>query len=65
MRCEHHKDCPLFQKFTMSSVMRIWQIHYCNSSYENCERFKMTERGEVVPPAMLPNGEVLNIPGES
>lgn len=55
--CPHNADCPLFERFELSSVLRIWQIYYCKKNYTDCIRYQMNCRGEAVPPTMLPNGE--------
>lgn len=57
MTCPHAKDCPLFERFELSSVLRIWQLYYCEKKFEDCIRYQMNCRGEVVDPTLLPNGE--------
>ena len=59
MNCPHAADCPLFERFKMSSVLRIWQIYYCEAKYEECVRYQKNCSGETVAPTLLPNGEDL------
>ncbi len=56
-RCVHAADCPLFERFKLSSVLRIWQIYYCEERFDECVRYQMDCRGEPVPPTLLPNGK--------
>ena len=63
MRCPHAGDCPLFSQFELSSALKIWQIYYCDKKFEDCVRYEMNCRGEVVPPTLLPNGEKLDETG--
>lgn len=59
MACEYSVDCPLYEKFSLSSTLKVWKINYCESNFETCERFKRTSRGKVVPATLLPNGKDL------
>ena len=59
MDCPHATDCPLFERFRMSSSLRIWQIYFCEGKYEGCERYKLNCKGAPVAPNLLPNGEFL------
>ena len=59
MDCPHARRCPLFEQFALSSVLKIWQINYCQDGYEKCVRYQMNVKGRFVRPTILPNGEDL------
>ena len=60
--CEHMTDCAMYQLFTLSGTLAVWQTRYCQDKFENCERYKKTQRGEVVPNNLMPNGRLLKKP---
>ena len=45
--------------FTLSSNLAIWQDRYCQGAFATCTRFQASARGELVSPALLPNGTLL------
>lgn len=55
-RCSHANDCPLFEKFMLSSALRIWQIFYCEKRFEQCARYTKMRDGQPVRPTLLPDG---------
>ncbi len=63
MKCPSTNGCPLFPLFRLKSSLGVWQIHYCENAFETCERYRLSKSGVRVPPNMLPNGRVLDIPG--
>ena len=42
---------PVFQN---KHVLRIYQIQYCESRFEDCERYKLASAGTMPPPEVLP-----------
>ena len=48
---------PIFQN---KHVLRIYQIQYCESQFENCERYKQASKGTMPEPELLPDGKVLS-----
>jgi hypothetical protein len=61
MACSHANTCPLFPLFSLKASLSVWQLHYCNGQFENCERLKRAKAGERVPPNLLPNGKSLDL----
>jgi hypothetical protein len=61
--CPHATSCELYGKFSLKSVLKIWQVRYCETEdrYQTCERYKLSRAGQSVPPNLLPNGERLVI----
>ena len=61
MACPKTERCPLYPEFKLGSSLRIWQTHFCNTDaeYERCQRYIMSESGQMPNPRMLPNGEML------
>ena len=59
MACSHIPTCPLFKHFQSNATLRSWKLMYCDSDKRsrNCERYKRSDAGELVPPNMLPNGK--------
>jgi hypothetical protein len=47
---------PIFQN---QHVLRIYQIQYCESQFENCERYKLASKGTMPRPELLPDGKLL------
>lgn len=61
MSCPKVHACPLFPLFALKAPLRVWQEHYCERSWERCERYRAGERGEVPPANLLPNGTRLAV----
>jgi len=61
MACAHIPTCPLFSLFTMKSSLSVWQQHYCNDKFDECNRYQLSHAGERVPPNLLPNGRSLEV----
>lgn len=60
MSCSHAATCPLFPLFTLKASLSVWQTHYCDGQFENCERLRLAKSGQRVPPNLLPNGRSLD-----
>lgn len=58
-RCPHAAACELYPIFTLQASLRTWQIRYCENTYTECERYRLTERGGSPPPELLPSGHLL------
>ncbi len=50
----------MYALFSIKESLRVWQIHYCNGRFENCERLRRARAGEGVPRDLLPNGKRLD-----
>jgi hypothetical protein len=61
--CTHQNDCALFDRFAMSSSLKIWRLLYCDTDgkYVKCARFEAARQGLSIPANLLPNGETLKI----
>lgn len=59
--CPHVNDCPMFSLFTLSGTLRIWQDNYCHDEFVRCERYVRSQRGEIVPKTLMPNGKSLTV----
>ena len=59
-QCPHATDCVLFQKFSVSSALRAWQVFFCEARFLECERFKRMAVEQSVPPTLLPDGTDLS-----
>jgi hypothetical protein len=62
MVCPNADGCPLHPLFTMRSALKIWKEFFCNTNYQACVRYQAAQRGELVPPNLLPNGRILEMP---
>lgn len=49
----------MYPVFQLAGVLRTWQLRYCTADYTQCERYSRTERGQPVPPELMPNGTLL------
>jgi hypothetical protein len=58
-KCPNAVGCGLFPVLAGSGLLRVWQINYCESSFDRCVRYQRMVSGAAVPPTMLPNGEIL------
>ncbi len=57
-------ECGLAGSIAMEAALRVWQSVYCEGSFTRCERYKLHGSGEVVPRRLLPNGRLLDRPGD-
>ncbi len=60
-RCPNVTTCALFPKFNMRASLKVWTVFYCQGRYQDCERYRRTQRGLDVAPNLLPNGKELNV----
>jgi hypothetical protein len=60
--CPRVGNCALFAQFRMKASMAVWQAHYCEGDHARCERFKLVLQARPVPPQLLPNGRLLEVP---
>ena len=58
-RCPHASDCPLFERFRVSSALRIWQVFFCDARYLDCKRYEAMRDGRPIPATLLPDGSDL------
>jgi hypothetical protein len=66
MPCPHIDSCPMFRIFQTKSLLKIWTMRFCESNlYPTCERYRLAERGQLVPRNLLPNGHSLPDVGRS
>ena len=54
--CPFKTRCPMFPEFQNKSVLRVFQIFYCEGDFKNCERYKRASKGVMPPPTLLPDG---------
>ena len=62
--CSRVTRCPLFKCFSVKSALVVWTTRYCQGNPDRCERLKLATAGMPVPPNLLPNGKLLNVPFE-
>jgi hypothetical protein len=62
MACARISGCPLYKSFAMKSSLRVWKTYYCEGDFNRCERLRISSAGTPVPPNMLPNGRMLEVP---
>lgn len=62
--CPRISSCPLFEQFSMKSSLKVWQAYYCEGAFDRCARWKLVQANAPVPPNLLPNGRVLDVPLE-
>jgi hypothetical protein len=60
--CARIQGCPLFKQFSIKASVRVWMSSYCEGDFSRCERFKLASAGGQVPPNLLPNGKLLQVP---
>lgn len=61
MACTHKDSCAMFPVISLSSALKIWQTFYCESRFDTCERYQRSNKGQSVPPNLLPNGKGLDL----
>jgi hypothetical protein len=49
----------MFDVFTLSGTLAVWQDNYCRGEYTRCARYVRFGRGEDVPRNLMPNGRVI------
>lgn len=52
----------MFPRFESQSILRIYQIRYCEGHFERCLRYKLACEGTMPPPDLLPDGDRLDDP---
>lgn len=57
--CPNQAGCPLYPLLTSRSLLRIWQINYCESDFNRCARYDLMSKGAQVPVLLLPNGKLM------
>lgn len=62
MACSRVVACPLFKQFSLKSSLKVWQSYYCEGDFTRCERYKLSSGACTVPPNLLPNGKLLDVP---
>ena len=62
--CARIATCPLFKQFSIKSSLKVWQSYFCEGDFDRCERWKRVAAGQPVPPQLLPNGRMLDVPVE-
>lgn len=60
--CTHISVCGLPDSIGLQASLRVWQSFYCEGFFARCERFKLADAGEAVPPRLLPNGRLVDLP---
>ena len=60
VHCRFVSQCPMFPIFQNKHVLRIYQIQYCESRFEECERYKLASKGTMPAPELLPDGRTLS-----
>ena len=60
-KCPHKDGCALFPMFNLKASLKTWQIRYCESDFEQCRRYQMTQDGELPPDNLLPSGKSLPV----
>ena len=58
--CPQIPNCELFPLFQSKGAAGLFKIHYCQSDYTECARYRVSITGRSVPRALLPDGTVLN-----
>jgi hypothetical protein len=59
--CPHVPTCRLFPIFTLRTALRVWQMSYCERSFDQCARYQKACTGEGVPDNLLPSGDLLDL----
>ncbi|MFV1998143.1 MAG: hypothetical protein ACC641_09045 [Acidiferrobacterales bacterium] len=59
--CSHTSDCELFPMISVNSALKIWRAFYCEGKWHECARYKLSLKGKVVPPNLLPNGKSIDL----
>jgi hypothetical protein len=58
-QCPFVENCELYSLFRLRASLKTWQIRYCEAAFQECQRYQLAERGEAMPPTLLPNGKSL------
>jgi len=62
--CVRMDACPMFALFSQKATLSVWKVLYCESNFDACERLKLFNANQIVPPNLLPNGRMLNVSSE-
>jgi len=54
--CPYFATCPIFER--SSPGMSKYISQYCKGEFEECERKKRKDAGKLVPPTLLPDGNI-------
>ena len=62
MACARISGCPLYKAFAMKSSLRVWKTYYARATSTGASGSRSRTRARRVPPNMLPNGRMLEVP---
>lgn len=65
MACPERKSCGLHRSIGMRAALLVWQSFYCDGNHARCERLRLAQSGLSVPERLLPNGRLLDLPGDA
>lgn len=51
----------MFDLLRLAGTLKTWQIRYCNAGYSHCARYQLAQRGQPIPPNLMPHGELLRL----
>lgn len=60
MECPNTEKCPIYSKFRTEALKNIYIKMYCLGRFENCKRKQIKDKGDPVPPELLPDGKELD-----
>jgi hypothetical protein len=63
-RCPFSAACALAESIGMEAALHVWESFYCEGTSARCERYRLHQAGQVVPVRLLPNGRLLDGPGD-
>lgn len=59
--CPMEVGCPMYELFSLSGMLGLWQSLYCEADFRRCERFRLAQEGSPVPKELLPDGKELRL----
>jgi hypothetical protein len=59
--CPMAVGCQMYDLFSLSGMLGLWQSLYCEADFRRCERFRLAQQGIPVPKGLLPDGKELRI----
>lgn len=57
--CPNIERCPMFP-YLRTCAREVYMDVFCEGNYKICKRYQLRQRGETVPPNMLPHGGLMH-----
>lgn len=58
-KCPYLEGCRMYKYLRLQSLKEMYITHFCQGNFEECQRKKLRDSGQMVPDKLLPTGAEL------